>query len=149
MLFTLTVVGLWVVGAKCSFWQDGRGKLPAAAPSPDNSWAKLDVGLMAVPGDKKGHFQLALSSFLTAKARFMLDFPVLLWSGASLSVFRSYSIFLFFIFLTVNVGTMASNSGIVDDAESSKNCTLERCLNVFRDASNDSEQFAALLLVSP
>ncbi|XP_070805868.1 neurochondrin isoform X1 [Pituophis catenifer annectens] len=44
---------------------------------------------------------------------------------------------------------MASNSGIVvDDAESSKNCTLERCLNVFRDASNDSEQFAALLLVT-
>uniref|UniRef100_A0A8C6X3J9 Neurochondrin n=1 Tax=Naja naja TaxID=35670 RepID=A0A8C6X3J9_NAJNA len=30
----------------------------------------------------------------------------------------------------------------------SKNCTLERCLNVFRDASNDSEQFAALLLVT-
>ncbi|KAG8143072.1 hypothetical protein E2320_000348 [Naja naja] len=43
---------------------------------------------------------------------------------------------------------MASNSGIVDDGESSKNCTLERCLNVFRDASNDSEQFAALLLVT-
>lgn len=85
MLFTLTGVGLWVVGAKCSFWQDGRGKLPAAAPS-GNSWAKLDVGLMAIPGDKKGPFQLALRSFLTMKARFMLDFPVLLWSGTSLSV---------------------------------------------------------------
>ncbi|XP_033013620.1 neurochondrin [Lacerta agilis] len=44
---------------------------------------------------------------------------------------------------------MASNSGIVpDDGESSKNPTLERCLNVLRDASNDSEQFAALLLVT-
>ncbi|XP_044280981.1 neurochondrin isoform X1 [Varanus komodoensis] len=44
---------------------------------------------------------------------------------------------------------MASNSGVVpDDGESSKNSTLERCLNVFRDASNDSEQFAALLLVT-
>uniref|UniRef100_A0A8D0B5T5 Neurochondrin n=1 Tax=Salvator merianae TaxID=96440 RepID=A0A8D0B5T5_SALMN len=44
---------------------------------------------------------------------------------------------------------MASTSGILpDDGESSKNPTLERCLNVLRDASNDSEQFAALLLVT-
>ncbi|KAJ7304392.1 hypothetical protein JRQ81_011947 [Phrynocephalus forsythii] len=44
---------------------------------------------------------------------------------------------------------MASNSGIVpEDGESSKNAALERCLNVFRDASNDSEQLAALLLVT-
>ncbi|XP_042296496.1 neurochondrin [Sceloporus undulatus] len=44
---------------------------------------------------------------------------------------------------------MASSAGIVpEDGESSKNATLERCLNVFRDASNDSEQFAALLLVT-
>lgn len=80
VVFTLSAVGLWVVGAKCSFWQDGRSKLPAAVPSLDNNWAKLDLALMAIPGNKKGHFQ-----FLTMKARLMLDCPVLLWSGASLS----------------------------------------------------------------
>lgn len=34
-----------------------------------------------------------------------------------------------------------------DDGESNKNPALERCLGVLRDAGNDSEQFAALLLV--
>ncbi|XP_077193693.1 neurochondrin isoform X2 [Paroedura picta] len=35
-----------------------------------------------------------------------------------------------------------------DGSETSKNPMLERCLNVLRDARNDSEQFAALLLVT-
>uniref|UniRef100_A0A8C8R9Z4 Neurochondrin n=1 Tax=Pelusios castaneus TaxID=367368 RepID=A0A8C8R9Z4_9SAUR len=44
---------------------------------------------------------------------------------------------------------MTSRSGAAPDAsESMKNATLERCLGVLRDARNDSEQFAALLLVT-
>ncbi|XP_030074294.1 neurochondrin [Microcaecilia unicolor] len=44
---------------------------------------------------------------------------------------------------------MASNSEPAPDAqESARNQTLERCLEVLHDAKNDSEQFAALLLVT-
>ncbi|XP_048356003.1 neurochondrin isoform X2 [Sphaerodactylus townsendi] len=44
---------------------------------------------------------------------------------------------------------MATGADIIaDDSESSRNATLERCLNVLRDARNDSEQFAALLLIT-
>nr|XP_056703117.1 neurochondrin [Euleptes europaea] len=44
---------------------------------------------------------------------------------------------------------MATSADVIpDDNESSKNATLERCLNMLRDARNDSEQFAALLLVT-
>ncbi|XP_009684136.2 neurochondrin [Struthio camelus] len=43
---------------------------------------------------------------------------------------------------------MASNSGAAPSAEGSRNLTLKRCLDVLRDAKNDSEQFAALLLVT-
>ncbi|XP_053123171.1 neurochondrin [Hemicordylus capensis] len=45
---------------------------------------------------------------------------------------------------------MASSAGIAAAADvlSSKNLALERCLDVLKDASNDSEQFAALLLVT-
>ncbi|XP_066494569.1 neurochondrin isoform X2 [Tiliqua scincoides] len=35
-----------------------------------------------------------------------------------------------------------------DDGESNKNPALERCLGVLRDAGSDSEQFAALLLIT-
>ncbi|KAL8220553.1 UNVERIFIED_CONTAM: hypothetical protein K2H54_049375 [Gekko kuhli] len=43
----------------------------------------------------------------------------------------------------------ASNIGTTpDDSETNKNPTLERCLDMLRDARNDSEQFAALLLVT-
>ncbi|XP_074832279.1 neurochondrin [Carettochelys insculpta] len=44
---------------------------------------------------------------------------------------------------------MASHSGAAREAsESAGNATLERCLSVLRDAKHDSEQFAALLLVT-
>nr|XP_005298446.1 neurochondrin [Chrysemys picta bellii] len=44
---------------------------------------------------------------------------------------------------------MTSHSGASPEAsESTRNATLERCLSVLRDAKHDSEQFAALLLVT-
>nr|XP_033810025.1 neurochondrin [Geotrypetes seraphini]XP_033810026.1 neurochondrin [Geotrypetes seraphini] len=44
---------------------------------------------------------------------------------------------------------MASSAEPAPDAqESARSLTLERCLEVLRDAKNDSEQFAALLLVT-
>ncbi|XP_019403296.1 PREDICTED: neurochondrin isoform X2 [Crocodylus porosus] len=44
---------------------------------------------------------------------------------------------------------MASDSGALPSAgNAARNTTLERCLDVLRDAKNDSEQFAALLLVT-
>uniref|UniRef100_A0A8D0G8B0 Neurochondrin n=1 Tax=Sphenodon punctatus TaxID=8508 RepID=A0A8D0G8B0_SPHPU len=44
---------------------------------------------------------------------------------------------------------MTSSSGAALNAsENARNATLERCLSVLRDAKNDSEQFAALLLVT-
>ncbi|XP_054856012.1 neurochondrin [Eublepharis macularius] len=47
------------------------------------------------------------------------------------------------------VSVMALGTGIApDDGVRSKNPTLERCLNMLKDARNDSELFAALLLVT-
>ncbi|XP_048681429.2 neurochondrin isoform X2 [Caretta caretta] len=44
---------------------------------------------------------------------------------------------------------MTSHSGATPEAsESTRNAMLERCLSVLRDAKHDSEQFAALLLVT-
>ncbi|XP_075764946.1 neurochondrin [Pelodiscus sinensis] len=43
---------------------------------------------------------------------------------------------------------MASHSGAAEASENARSATLERCLIVLRDAKHDSEQFAALLLVT-